>query len=300
MRRKIIKQGVATLTISLPAKWTKKFGLKPGDEISLEEKDSALLLSAVKTSGLRRETIDLSQLDALLKRIVAGKYLKGSDEIEVKVNSHNKARIIQQRVREMIGMEVVQQGKNFLVVKDISGAAENTFDPILRRVFFMINAVAEESIKAFRRKDTDLGYLEDMETNINRFTDHCFRILNKYGYPEHSKTPVLYSLVILLEQLADEYKALTKTVVKNKLVLDNSTIALVERIQKLFRQFETLFYGFSHEKAIGIAKERDSIVGEIDKRLSSTKSVRDAQVLRSIKEMAELIVRMMGQALTLA
>ena len=89
-------------------------------------------------------------------------------------------------------------------------------------------------------------------------------------------------------------------VVKSRLVLDNPAIALIERIQKLFRQFEALFYGFSNEKAVAIARERDAIVGDIDKRLSSTKSVRDAQVLRSLKEMAELIVRMMGQALTVS
>jgi len=300
MRRKIIKQGAATLTISLPAKWTKKLNLKAGDEIELEEKDTTLVMTPPTVPKHMRETIDLSKLDNLLKRIVAAKYLEGVDELEVKFDSLNKARLIQQRVREMIGMEVNQQGKNYLIIKDISGVSENAFDPILRRVFFMISAVADESLQTLKRKETDLAYLEDMEANINRVTDHCFRILNKYGYPEYSKTPVMYAVVMLLEQLGDEYKLLTGYITKNKVVLESSVIALYDRIQRLFKKFEGLFYEFSYEAAAALAKERDSIAFEIDRKLNSTKSAKETYVLRFLREMTELIVRMMGQTLTLA
>ncbi len=300
MRRKIIKQGAATLTISLPAKWTKKLNLKAGDEIELEEKDTTLVMTPPTVPKHMRETIDLSKLDNLLKRIVAAKYLEGVDELEVKFDSLNKARLIQQRVREMIGMEVIQQGKNYLIIKDISGVSENAFDPILRRVFFMISAVADESLQTLKRKETDLAYLEDMEANINRVTDHCFRILNKYGYPEYSKTPVMYAVVMLLEQLGDEYKLLTGYITKNKVVLESSVIALYDRIQRLFKKFEGLFYEFSYEAAAALAKERDSIAFEIDRKLNSTKSAKETYVLRFLREMTELIVRMMGQTLTLA
>lgn len=300
MRRKIIKQGSATLTLSLPAKWTKKLNLKQGDEVEVEQKDNTLVIGSAKAPSVQKEVVDLTQFNHLLKRIIAAKYLKGIDEIEVKFNSIQKARTIQNRVREMIGMEVIQQGKNFLIIKDLSSTTENAFDPILRRVFFMINTMAEESLKALRKKETDLAYLEDIEANINRFTDHCFRILNKFGYPEQSKTPVIYTIVLLLEQLADEYKILTKFITQNRMVLRPQEIALLERIHKLFRNFESLFYDFSYEKAVSIAKERDNIIGELSNRLEKTSSVKDSQILGSLKEMSELIVRMMGQTLNLA
>ncbi len=300
MRRKIIKQGTATLTLSLPAKWTKKLNLKAGDEIEVEEKDTTLVMTPPTVHKHMRETIDLSKIDILLKRIVAAKYLEGVDELEVKFDSLNKARLIQQRVREMIGMEVIQQGKNHLIIKDVTGVAENAFDPILRRVFFMISAVAEESLHTLKRKETDLAYLEDMEANINRVTDHCFRILNKYGYPEYSKTPVMYTIVMLLEQLGDEYKLLTHYITKNKIVLDSSVVTLYDRIQRLFKKFEGLFYEFSYEGAAAMAKERDGITAEINKKSGSTKSAKEVYVLCSFREMTELIIRMMGQTLTLS
>ncbi len=300
MRRKIIKQGAATLTVSLPAKWTKKFSLKSGDELDLEEKNTALIVTSAKAAEHKKETLDLSKLDTLTKRIVASKYLEGVDEIEVKFNTLNKARIIQQRVRDMIGMEVIQQGKNFLVIKDISGATEKALDPIVRRIFFMISSLAEECLNSISNRETDLTYLEDMENNIDRFTDHCLRILVKYGYSDYWKTPIVYTIILLLEQLADEYRIFTNYITRNKIKLDQSNIEIFEDIHKLFKQFENLFYGFSYEKAAIMAKERDKIIAEIDRKISKTKSVQESQILRSLREMTELIIRMMGQNLTLS
>ena len=45
MKRKIVKQGAATLMISLPSKWCKKFGLKKGDEVDIETANDSLLVS---------------------------------------------------------------------------------------------------------------------------------------------------------------------------------------------------------------------------------------------------------------
>ncbi len=43
MKRKIIKQGNDTLTITLPRMWCDKFGVKAGDEVNVEENDNSLI-----------------------------------------------------------------------------------------------------------------------------------------------------------------------------------------------------------------------------------------------------------------
>ncbi|MBW2987388.1 AbrB/MazE/SpoVT family DNA-binding domain-containing protein, partial [Candidatus Woesearchaeota archaeon] len=45
MKRKVVKQGSATLTVSLPTSWTKKYNIKPGDEIEMEVQDKAILIT---------------------------------------------------------------------------------------------------------------------------------------------------------------------------------------------------------------------------------------------------------------
>jgi len=44
MKRKIIKQGHNTLTITLPSEWVKKLNLNAGDEIEVYERDSGLVI----------------------------------------------------------------------------------------------------------------------------------------------------------------------------------------------------------------------------------------------------------------
>jgi len=43
MKRKLVKQGGTALTVSLPAKWAKKYDLKAGDEIDLVEEGNKKL-----------------------------------------------------------------------------------------------------------------------------------------------------------------------------------------------------------------------------------------------------------------
>ena len=45
MKRKIIKQGSGTLTISLPTNWAKLFKLKSGDEIDVTQEGKMLVVS---------------------------------------------------------------------------------------------------------------------------------------------------------------------------------------------------------------------------------------------------------------
>ena len=35
MKRKVVKHGTSTLTVSLPSLWAKEYGLKPGDELRI-------------------------------------------------------------------------------------------------------------------------------------------------------------------------------------------------------------------------------------------------------------------------
>ena len=201
MRRKVVKLGPATLVVSLPSKWIKKLGIKAGDEIDLEEQDKDLLIQAKAGHRLTKESIDLTGIDSLIKRIVASKYLKGDDEIEIKIDSPEKARLVQKRVNELIGMEIIEQSKDRLLIKDMGGSSEDTFDSIIKRIVYLLNQISDESLKAIKNKETDLEYLEDMELNINRFTDYCFRLLNKKGYSDMKKTSVYYCLLFLLEEL---------------------------------------------------------------------------------------------------
>ena len=51
MRRKVIKQGHNTLTITLPSSWVNKFNIKTGDELDVREQGKILSIGTEKSSG---------------------------------------------------------------------------------------------------------------------------------------------------------------------------------------------------------------------------------------------------------
>ena len=54
MKRKIIKQGHNTLTVTLPADWANRMKLGAGDEIDLSEKGNSLSLTTEKKDEKRQ------------------------------------------------------------------------------------------------------------------------------------------------------------------------------------------------------------------------------------------------------
>lgn len=90
MRRKVIKQGYNTLTVTLPTEWTKKFNVKPGDEVDITEQGRMLQVSTDKGPNLSSITIDISGLtSAVIWRYILSAYRAGYDEITITGIEHN-------------------------------------------------------------------------------------------------------------------------------------------------------------------------------------------------------------------
>ena len=53
MRRKLIKQGIDTYTLSLPVKWIRKNNLKASEEVDIGEEGSNLMVTFSKFVSLR-------------------------------------------------------------------------------------------------------------------------------------------------------------------------------------------------------------------------------------------------------
>ena len=167
MKRKLIKQGMGALTITLPRSWISKYELKSGDEVEVDEQEKTLLLRLDGKSDILRKTeISIDNFDqVLIWRFFTGVYRSGYDEIilrfsdiekfyEVELSSFGilekkiKIRtieVIQDVVSRCVGMEIVNQGKNFCVIKDLGETGEKKFDDALRNFFLFLLSMADES-----------------------------------------------------------------------------------------------------------------------------------------------------------
>src|SRR3972149_5038111 len=101
MKRKIIKQGNNTLTITLPRKWTDKFNVKAGDELELLELNNTLQLMTKGSTANKSIDVDVSELNRkLTKYVLVLLYKAGYDTINITYESREQLEVIQDAINK--------------------------------------------------------------------------------------------------------------------------------------------------------------------------------------------------------
>jgi phosphate uptake regulator len=270
MRRKINRVGQNTLTVSLPAKWVRKHGLKPGDELFLIEDGERLVVGHGEGVKWGRTEIDLSRFGFFHQNFLSNVYHLGYDEVKIHYQDEKEFRNIQKRLPNFIGYELVEQGENHCLIKDISKTSELEFDNVLRRTFLMLIDMSEKCSDAIGKKEFDrLNEIRLMEAMNNRFTDYCKRILNKSGYKEGKRTNVMYSLSCDLERVADEYKRICDFFFDRKKPASKELLVLFNKINKYLRVYYEMFYKYDPDKLRYVLGEGKNIVKKLEQFLGA-------------------------------
>ncbi len=278
MKRKIIKQGHNTLTITLPSEWTKRFNLNSGKEIDLTERENGLFLSTEKTGIHKKTEFDITGMDLpTIWKYFMAVYREGYEEVIIKFNpdiqlenpykffSHHQLdlrykkepdkkhieEILHGFVTRFIGFEVVEHGKDYIVIREMGEPTSKEFDNSLRRVFLLIQQMAEETLEALKTNNSKmLTHMHDVDINIDKFHDYCIRILNKIGNKEPRKSELLFSTLFLLELLGDEFKSISHHLLYDfkQDIHFNGVITIAQSIKEQFDLFYNLFYNFDKDK----------------------------------------------------
>ncbi len=82
MRRSVIQLAGKTHVVSLPSKWIKKYGIKKGDELELEENNEKIVISKDSAKEIRSREIELNNYGAMARRVIGALYKKGYDEVK--------------------------------------------------------------------------------------------------------------------------------------------------------------------------------------------------------------------------
>lgn len=284
MKRKVIKQGHNTLTLTIPSKWASDHGVKAGDDIEIEEQEKSLIISTEGNGAIPASVnVDISDLNTpLIWRYVSSAYRAGYDEIAVTgigsgrksiysafsyntldyLKDNMKSNIssldmspmetVSAVVNRLIGMEIIDQKPNYCLIKDMSDVSDKEFDNALRRIFILLKTEAESINDWFSGKSEGLKSIHIVDTNLDRFEDFCFRVLNKKGYSTIRKTSIMHSLIFTLELVGDELKKIAVHMLKDQ-------VRYTEKIVDMFRiqfdqldRFYRLFYRFDKKLAVEI------------------------------------------------
>src|SRR3989344_5447007 len=273
MRRKIALIGPSTLMVSLPSSWAKKYNLKKGNEIEIEENQSRLIISTDKETAKKEITIDVSSLDTMLYRFIGAVYKSGYEQVKIIFKNPKQLETIYEVLRNTcIGFETVEQSKNYIIIKEISKPEKNEFENILRRNFLFLLSVAKDSLEMIKSQNfEELKNVILKDLQINKYSDFCRRLLNKRALAENISA--LYPFIEQLEKIADMYRELCRYVYENNIKVEKEILEIYESINNFLSDFYGVFYKFDLEKIESFGSRRNNILDLIRNSKPKDKNV---------------------------
>ncbi len=266
LKRKIVKHGPSSLTISLPMKWVKKQGLKAGDDIDVEESEQGIMIQNNEPVAQKREIIfHLEKEQDFMLRLLCGPYLKGYTTIKIYYNDAKIYNKIQEGVRYLIGFEIVEQGKDYVKLEEISQSSEEKFINIIHRLFFMHKSFTDDVQNFLKEPTGNIDPLMDIELTFDRLNLYCRRLLNKNMIIKQTyDINSLYHIVCLLEQSNDELRKIVQFAGKRKKInyekkLDESFDKIRAAIDITLKKLNNYLGERDYKLQIDLAKEQKNI-----------------------------------------
>src|SRR3989344_5310655 len=259
MQRKVNQIGPSTLMVSLPSKWTKKYNVKKGDVVDVNEEGNSLHINTETNPSVKKSiVITLNQANTTLARYyLAAAYRAGIDEIELQLpnttirdekqnKNVNVHEFLKDALDNFIGMSIIRNTPNMCVVKEIAAMKQEEFETMHRRIFFSLLVTFDDLITNMQSGDgvaLQHIYLHN-DLQVNKFVDYCLRILEK----TKSMNPVLHNVLFHLEEIGDGLKYIAKQAAHKK--TNKSCIYLVQQMKQLFVLVEKYYYAGKEEVLI--------------------------------------------------
>ena len=277
VKRKVIKQGHNTLTITIPSDWAQRFNLKAGDEIDLAERDNGLFISTEASDDSKQTVIDMKGLDLpTLWKYFMAVYREGYSEVKVEFDpdelydnpykfysahtldskygkrskQHSPIEAINVMLNRFIGFAVIDTHKDYCIIKNMGEVSSKEFNSSLRRVFLLIQQMGEEINSCLKNGRTNhLNHAHDIDINIDKFHDYCIRVLNKTGFQDVKKSHLMFSTIYILELIGDEFKRAAHHILVDMKGKSFENIApLAKMVIDQVESFYDFFYNFERKK----------------------------------------------------
>jgi len=299
MKRKLIRQGDpehGSYTVTLPASWVKKYGLKAGEEIDVEEIGNSLSMTAKKDVNVPKSvTIDARGFTTVtqLRRNIAEAYRSGAETIEVlykdvklyhtRTQRHTRFKDEIEHIvaNELLGMEIEKSIPGLIIMKQFSEAIEEEFDTAFRKIYYKLQDQVDQAIHALQTmKPEHLRAVWAGDRGINKFCNFCMRILNKKGHVDVRSQNEFYAALVQLEFVGDMIYMIPMTLAGIKAKKANpKLLELLEDIKEAIALHSQYFYDRDEERFIKILKLREKYF-EAEKQSFKEDGVYAASVTR--------------------
>ena len=295
MGRKLIQHGLSSLTMSLPAKWVERHGLKKGDEVEVSDLGEKIVVATQKQPEHRAVAVDISGADPMIRKILGATYKCGYDEANVTFATPEELKAAQDVVREQfIGFEIVGQSRSVLHIEDVAGKGSIEFGNCLRRFFVVLNEMAQSTLDAARKSDFNwLKTTATMKIETDKFADFCRRAINQDRPTKFKRTAPLYVIVEQLEKVADTYRDMCAHIAQNELRLSKPLLELLQELVEFQKSFYELFYKFDIKRVVELGKAKQQLDRDFDKTEQAV-TKKETKVLRYLDRVQTMLFNLNG------
>ncbi len=160
--RKVQVTGKSTFVVSLPKKWAINLGINSGSLIHMyPQEDGSLLLTSnggPAPQDPKSLNIDGRAGEQLIRDIIAT-YVAGYRVIELKSKSitPEQKSDITAIVKKLIGIEIIEETHERIVIQDISNPGDMPIDMSFRRMYIKVQWTLDSIIRAMRGDDISLA-----------------------------------------------------------------------------------------------------------------------------------------------
>jgi len=282
MKRKVIRIANSTSVVSLPKEWLSEYNINKGDELNLERLKNSIV---IRTNNLKSDevSIDITNLHFdLIWRYLITAYRKGTERIMIKY-SPEFLETLQSYIKDLVGMAVIKQKDNTLILKDFFyNNSETNLDDLLKRVFNLVKDMSKDVLTAIQEKDANsLKDMRHRDFNINKFTNLCLRILNKGVYKEYNDSLLLYKFISVLEDMGDEYRKIGELCSENNHEVNKNVLEVFGEVNELLEDYYGLFYDYDKKKLIDFHERYYHIMSKLKKNYNNRKNS-EIQILSSL------------------
>jgi phosphate uptake regulator len=323
MKRKVVRHGSNTLTVSIPAKWAKSNRISAGDEIEVLDKKNFLTISSQMKETHEKTVIDTRKMNKrVAETSLTGAYSRGYDEVEIIYDSKELMDyLIVVMHTALLGYEVFYQSDKRCIIKGISETQSSHFDSIMRKNFQILDLLAEESLRLIKaKKFNELTSLFVLERTNNKFTNYLHRVLSRNGAGQKDDF-FLYAIILLLERVGDIYREICECLPdvpakdlklgelavsgildkeSGPVILRKETFDIYSRTNEMLKKYEHYFYSFDMALANEIESSWKNILFNAQKMSKSSNNSGEIKVLSELAILANTFDMLLTQTISLS
>lgn len=271
MKRKLVKQGAATMMISLPAKWVKENKLDKGDEINIDQKGNGLLIGLEERKVVREIAIDIKSFtESSIRTAIVSPYRLGYDKIKVNFEDKSVLKVIEDVVdNNLIGFEIIKKSDKECIIENITEPASGQFENIFSKVLMNIEELFLIVYNTLNGKKTEF---EDAENKILQFDNFCRRVISKNNFEDNAQLKWAFHSQLFHGQR--ELYHLLRYLNKNKVKADKISFELLEKCKGIFQELKEAYIGSDLSMLEKIhSTEKDFVYKEGYKALEKANSI---------------------------